>query len=767
MIGASISLDASVLPDTGTIASAPQALDVSMTAPGSLFTAQNGASIEVTVSGTSTYDGTYTFAAAALDSGPVNLVPPVLSGDGSPEVGETLSVTPGLWVYDSAGGLPVIVHTSDGFGMMDGLDYAIVAADDARTITVLEDATNTRGSRTQPSNGIAIAQPAPFGLVMTDNGEVEIVTSGSTVSVSISDSSAYDGTYTFAAAALDSGPVNLVPPVLNTDGSPEVGQTLSVSPGLWVYDGDNTAPLVTTTVSGAGPLTDLSYDILPADAGTTLTATEELIGDNGTRTALSNDVTVEAVEAVAGKPTTLTQIDFANATAADGTLVTAPATLGLDLVPHAGNTALVGQAAVFAGTSVLKGQSLMPAGTSHPLPATSYNVTNTGLDRITSGLYAGAWLVGNDGRDTVDVPGVRSQGLFILSADFSTALANLDVGAAGSVQGVAFDPSDDTFWFCDYDSFAVRRCDQTGAVLQSLTMSYRPNGLAYIAETDELIVTELGTTNRHVYAAGTGAFVRTFAGAGAGAHDMLHWSSKFGLLFETDGQNGNQGQIFYYPLDVTSSAQRTTGAYHSLDISATTTLAIEGLYIDGTTGHVFISDDSYSHGVGSGTNQILEIDATSKLSVPLDSQTLHIHMTGDLGPHTGDTDLMVGSLGRVATADEQSWGFYRIGGGGFRFFSGLNAGGDFFYVDWPAVTAQVSEVDLSVDLTAGTLVLNVDGTEQSGQSYGNSTTAATWDHSFRMDDIALGGTIRFSNGLAERQIANMSVRTLTIDTETL
>lgn len=609
-----------------------------------------------------------------------------------------------------------------------------------------------------------ISVPQAPKIEITLSGDARVETADGLVDLTLTGSDLFDGTYPVDTAVLAGGPVNLVPPQLVVDSTAEVGQTLTIRPGLWAYDGKTPAPAVSYLSTGTGDITGLSYLIAPADSGTIVTVVEEAATPGGAVPQASNGISIAVSQTVQEQPTVLMQVDLAGAVAPGGTITDVPATEGLGLVAHSGSTSLVAGEAVFAEASTLKGQSLIPAGTVHPLPATPYNVTNTGIDRITGGTYAGAWLVGNDGRDTLANPGTRTQGLFILSADFTTPLANLDVGATGSVQGVAFDPSDDSFWFTDKGANAVRRCDQTGAVLQSIALSYAPNGLAYIADTDELIISADGSLTRDVYDAATGTLTGTFTGAVSDV-DMLHWCSAFGLLFETYGASGAQGGAAYYPLDVTGTATRSTGNHKDLNLSATSIQAVEGLYVDVPGNRIIISDDSYTHGVGSNINAILEIDATDKLSVPLDSQTLHVAMTGSFGPHPGDTDLMVGSMGQVNSTGELSWGLFRTTGGGIRLIAGLNAAGQNFRIDWPAVTTAFSTLDFTIDLTKGTFALLLDGILQTGASYGTPVTAATWNDSFRLDDVALGGTIRLLNGATERQIGAMSVATLVIDTE--
>lgn len=123
---------------------------------------------------------------------------------------------------------------------------------------------------------------------VAENGDLTITVSD------VSSPSAWNGSYVVTPGDLDTGPVNLVAPVLTGDGSPAAGENLTITPGLWVYDADNDAPTITYTDDGAGAITDLSYGILAGDEGNSVTVTEQAAGTNGTRTADSNAVAIPA-----------------------------------------------------------------------------------------------------------------------------------------------------------------------------------------------------------------------------------------------------------------------------------------------------------------------------------------------------------------------------------------------------------------------------------------------------------------------------------------
>lgn len=110
----------------------------------------------VTLSGNTPYDGSYTIIPSALFNGPVNLVPPEISGAAT--VGSTLTVLPGLWIFDSASGTPEIRQDwfSDGTaipGAGSGA-YTVQTGDEGEPLTVVESASNLFGTTMATSMGV-------------------------------------------------------------------------------------------------------------------------------------------------------------------------------------------------------------------------------------------------------------------------------------------------------------------------------------------------------------------------------------------------------------------------------------------------------------------------------------------------------------------------------------------------------------------------------------------------------------------------------------
>lgn len=120
--------------------------------------------VSVTVSAPSIYAGVHIFSVEDLATGPVNLVPAVIETDGSPAIGEALTIVPGLWVYNPDLGIPTGASyqwTRGGanIGGATASSYTLVLADDNSNIAVRETLSNTGGSRSVASLPVAVGTP--------------------------------------------------------------------------------------------------------------------------------------------------------------------------------------------------------------------------------------------------------------------------------------------------------------------------------------------------------------------------------------------------------------------------------------------------------------------------------------------------------------------------------------------------------------------------------------------------------------------------------
>ncbi|MEL6643265.1 MAG: hypothetical protein AAFQ79_04960 [Pseudomonadota bacterium] len=85
-------------------------------------------------------------------------------------------------------------------------------------------------------------QAAGPSLTLTPlaDGTIEIDTDADAITVTVTGPELYRGSWTVQTADLDAGPVALLSPRIS--GSVTAGATVSVIPGLWIYDGSFAAP---------------------------------------------------------------------------------------------------------------------------------------------------------------------------------------------------------------------------------------------------------------------------------------------------------------------------------------------------------------------------------------------------------------------------------------------------------------------------------------------------------------------------------------------
>lgn len=144
-----------------------------------------------------------------------------------------------------------------------------------------------------------VTPTSEFEITGTVENQIEINGVAGTFTITITDPTAYaaydagDGPGVFVAdgSELIAGPITLVPPQIADGSIPLPGTTLTVIPGLWIYDADSAAPTINyrwlrngTVIPGENSTT---YIIQAADAGQQITVEETVTDANGTRVATS------------------------------------------------------------------------------------------------------------------------------------------------------------------------------------------------------------------------------------------------------------------------------------------------------------------------------------------------------------------------------------------------------------------------------------------------------------------------------------------------
>lgn len=200
--------------------------------------------------------------------------------------------------------------------------------------------------------------------------------------------------------------------------------------------------------------------------------------------------------------------------------------------------------------------------------------TCTGLDKITTGQWKGCWIVGNHG---LAAPGTgNTPSIVILSPDMRRIVKEIPClplfPTIVSIQGVAWDTSDDTIWFVDKANQTLRHISVAGADLgDHIVVSHAINGLAYRPDVDGLYAPEEGTANLNLYSCADGSLLATVTGISP-TTDQCHYNAALDQFWITRGTNGTDGEYIAYDPDTGKMLLRRT---------LPGSQSIEGLHFDG------------------------------------------------------------------------------------------------------------------------------------------------------------------------------------------
>lgn len=271
------------------------------------------------------------------------------------------------------------------------------------------------------------------------------------------------------------------------------------------------------------------------------------------------------------------------------------------------------------------GQDELPSALSGPsieqieiisLPDSAYpnpngGFTSTGASEIGStGQFASCIIVGNDGRIT-ESGTVYHSGVLILSPDMRKVVREFRYGAPEfiipgirSIQGVAWDESDDTTWVVDKrnglgEPGVLRHINMSGALLNdAITAPISPtfgvrvelNGIARHPGLDALFVANEGQQELLLVSCADGSILRHWNGNGlAGAADHWSYDSETGLLAYTYGNNGSGGMVRIWDPEANGGAGGTVHTFGPLDGIE----AIEGIIM--RRGEITVVSDGAFH----------------------------------------------------------------------------------------------------------------------------------------------------------------------------
>jgi len=205
---------------------------------------------------------------------------------------------------------------------------------------------------------------------------------------------------------------------------------------------------------------------------------------------------------------------------------------------------------------VLSEQITLPNGAQGQNPNGGW--TSTGLDIPSTGKWRGCPIIGNDGRVYEGTQGGITAtfqcSLVCTSPDFRRILWEVPCNTAAfpgieSIQGVAWDTSDDTIWFADKTNKTIRHVTVAGAkLLDEIVVSHTLNGIAYRPDMDAIYTPDEGTNTLRLVSCANGAVLRTQTGIHPQA-DQLHYEEDRNRLWATVGSNGEDGRALVYDAD--------------------------------------------------------------------------------------------------------------------------------------------------------------------------------------------------------------------------
>lgn len=241
----------------------------------------------------------------------------------------------------------------------------------------------------------------------------------------------------------------------------------------------------------------------------------------------------------------------------------------------------------------------MPDGTNPQAAGKGYPCTGLALD-AQDGSWWGSWGLGTASANA---------GVVHLSADFSMMLAEITASSLGlpdgSVQGIAYDTSDNTIWFILKNTASgayLVHTSKAGTLLSStLLASANANGLGYDSLRDQLLI--LDSANGQInWCDKAGAPVSPVRRISSTPGDQVTYDAANDDVLYTWGANGVDGKVERW---------RVTGDYGGPWKARIDTLtganAIEGVVLTG--GNYVIANDGLTHNEPPALNRALTYPA--------------------------------------------------------------------------------------------------------------------------------------------------------------
>lgn len=202
---------------------------------------------------------------------------------------------------------------------------------------------------------------------------------------------------------------------------------------------------------------------------------------------------------------------------------------------------------------------------------------------ITGLAYDGTYLwAGNDG--IAQDGGAVSHPSVVKMSITGTKIVEYSMetiyGSDGSVQGVAYDTSDDTLWIAAVVDGEVRHMTTEGVDIGDGFSVAAANGLTYDSTRDRLWIL-VGDILTRRQKDGTIDYTKDL---GSGVWDQLHYDVDRDYIWITEGDNGEAGQLYAFNITTETIVDDSTVS----DVTAT-----EGMTI--IDGDFYVAHDGYRH----------------------------------------------------------------------------------------------------------------------------------------------------------------------------
>ncbi len=205
------------------------------------------------------------------------------------------------------------------------------------------------------------------------------------------------------------------------------------------------------------------------------------------------------------------------------------------------------------------------------------------------------FLVGDIGKTLPSHSGFASQ-IVRVSHDFSNVVEQIPLYTVfpnmSDVQGITIDTTDDSIWFCSTSENLIRHIDANGNNIGSFSVSGQPTGIAYSPSDDTFWILTYGNSNNIKHVNKTGSVLEQYTFSYNETLDQCFLDSTNGYLYITAGSNYSSNNNVY--LFNTSTHEQSIS--YIVD-----SYAVEGIWIG--SNEMIIVNDGYYHSAKDNVNQ--------------------------------------------------------------------------------------------------------------------------------------------------------------------